>query len=88
MGQSKSAPGSKPHQRRNPPQSEECFMLKQLASADGDCGDDACFRGIHRQVATGVGAPSLVTNFIVYSGPSFLKIQSSVTILIFNASAL
>lgn len=31
---------------------------------------------------------SLVTNFIVYSGPAFLKIQSSVTIFIFNASAL
>jgi len=31
---------------------------------------------------------SLVTNFIVYSRPVFLKLQSSVTILIFNASAL
>lgn len=65
-------------------------MLKQLALADGNSGDDACFRGIHRQVITRVAASpqSLVTNFIVCSDPSFLKIQSSVTILIFNASAL
>ena len=31
---------------------------------------------------------SHVTNFIVCSSPAFLKIQSSVTILIFNALAL
>ncbi|GEM_PF-5896268 len=29
-------------------------MLKQLPLMDGDSCDDACFRGIHRQVATRV----------------------------------